>query len=333
MIMKSTRNALVCLVLLLGPIILPGAQTLKIGSIAPAGTPWDITLKEIAADWRSISGGRIDMKIYAGGIAGDEEAMIRKMKVGHLDGVVVTSIGLKLISTDLFIMSLPRLLKSIEEYEYLVPRIEDSYDRLMEDKGYKLITWTMAGWIHFFSTERVVVPSDLKDLKIGIIPGQEGMERIWKNLGYKVLPVSTIDWLSSLQGGMVQATFTSPLAAAAYQIFGVANHMLDFQISPLLGAFMLSERSWSRIPPGMRQELIQAAQKRVRPLYERSSELEEEAMEIMIENGLIVHRIDEPQRAEWETEMEKAYARGLGDEYSGELFEEILEHLEAFRTR
>ncbi len=331
--MKTMRKTVIFLVLLLGTIILPGAQTLKIGSIAPAGTPWDVTLKEIADDWRSISGGRIDMKIYAGGIAGDEEGMIRKMKVGHLDGVVVTSIGLKIISSDLFIMSLPRLIKNIEEYEYLVPRIEDSYDRLLEEKGYKLISWTMAGWINFFSTEKVLVPSDLKNLKIGIIPGQEGMERIWKNLGYKVLPVSTIDWLSSLQGGMVQATFTSPLAAAAYQVFGVANHMLDFQISPLLGAFIMSDRSWRRIPPDMRQELIRAAHKRIRPLYERSTELEEEAMEIMLENGLLVHRINGSQRAEWESEMEKAYARGLGDEYSGELFEEIIGHLEEFRSQ
>lgn len=331
--MMNRMNRTIFTALFLGIALSSGALTLKIGSIAPAGTPWDDTLKEIAEDWRDISDGRIDMKIYPGGIAGDEDGMIRKMKVGHLDGVVLTSIGLNVISPDLFIMSLPRIIKNIDEYEYLVPRMEPTYDRLMEEKGYKLVTWTMAGWINFFSTEKVVEPDDLKALKIGIIPGQEGMERIWKMLGYRVLPVSTIDWLSSLQGGMVQATFTSPLAAAAYQVFGVADHMLDFPISPLLGAFIMSERSWNRVPAGMREELIDAARKRIRPLYERSARLEEEAMTIMLENGLTVHTPSDEQFRLWEREMEKAYASGLGDYYSGEIFEEVNRYLEEYRAR
>jgi TRAP-type transport system periplasmic protein len=309
------------------------AQTLKIGSVAPAGSPWDETLKEMAAEWKELSNGRINVRIYPGGIAGDEDAMLRKMRVGQLDGVVLTSIGLNIISPDLFIMSLPRLIRNIEEYDYIVPRIESTYDALMKEKGYKLITWTMAGWINFFTTTPVATPQDLKQLRIGIIPGQEGMERIWQQLGYRVLPITSIDWLSSLQGGMISATFTSPLAAAAFQVFGPARYMLDFPVSPLLGALVISDRSWSRIPSNLREPMIARAKEIIRPLYTQATELEAEAIEIMLENGLVIHKPSEREFSLWEAEMERAYSFGLGEQFSGEIFREITDYLEEYRSR
>lgn len=145
---RKTTFVVAVLYCLVAVMNLP-ALTVKIGSIAPAGSPWDQTLKEIAADWEELSDGRLSIKIYAGGIAGDEEAMIRKMRVGQLDGVVLTSIGLDIISPDLFIMSLPRIIRSADEYDYLVPKMEPTFDKIVSEKGYKLITWTMAGWVKF----------------------------------------------------------------------------------------------------------------------------------------------------------------------------------------
>ena len=65
--------------------------TIKVGSIAPARSPWDKALRELGREWKKISNGSIRLKIYPGGIAGSEKAMIRKMKIGTLGGAVFTN--------------------------------------------------------------------------------------------------------------------------------------------------------------------------------------------------------------------------------------------------
>ena len=54
------------------------SQIIKIGTMAPQGSLWDTTLKEIAAEWENLSNGKIRAKIYTGGSIGNEEDIIRK---------------------------------------------------------------------------------------------------------------------------------------------------------------------------------------------------------------------------------------------------------------
>jgi TRAP-type C4-dicarboxylate transport system substrate-binding protein len=43
---------------------LPGL-TIKLGSLAPVASPWDVGLKRMAGEWERLSEGRITVKIYS----------------------------------------------------------------------------------------------------------------------------------------------------------------------------------------------------------------------------------------------------------------------------
>ena len=68
---------------------------LKIGSPTPKGSPWDNAIRSLAMEWSDITDGQVQMKIYSGGVAGDEADMIRKMNFNSLQGGVFTSLGLE----------------------------------------------------------------------------------------------------------------------------------------------------------------------------------------------------------------------------------------------
>ena len=89
--------------------------TIKLGSLAPSGSPWDNGLKEISASWSSISNGSIKMKIYPGGIAGDEEDMLRKMKIGQLNAAAITGVGMCRIYNGVLAIQLPLMVRNDEE--------------------------------------------------------------------------------------------------------------------------------------------------------------------------------------------------------------------------
>ena len=174
------RKNLLVLILLIFSATMISSITLKIGSVAPRNSPWDKTLNEIAAEWERISGGSVKLKIYPGGITGTEDDTLRKVRVSALDGMVASTLGLNKISPDLFILSLPLLIKDEGELRYVMDKMNDTYQELMKNKGFKLIGWTKAGWMNIFSRDPVYYPGDLEKQKLGFTTGEVILTRILK---------------------------------------------------------------------------------------------------------------------------------------------------------
>ncbi len=52
---------------------------IKFATLAPEGSTWINIMKEYDAAVRKESGGKLGFRIYAGGVAGDEKDVMRKM--------------------------------------------------------------------------------------------------------------------------------------------------------------------------------------------------------------------------------------------------------------
>src|ERR1700690_381817 len=100
------------------------ALTIKLGSLAPVGSPWELGVKKIAAEWERISGGTVTLKIYAGGVAGDEPDMIRKMRIGTLNAALITVTGLQGIFNGVKTLSYPLLVRSDDELSYVLDHMK-----------------------------------------------------------------------------------------------------------------------------------------------------------------------------------------------------------------
>ncbi len=96
------------------------AQVIKLGSLAPEGSPWEKALRRIAADWNTVSNGRLKVRVFAGGIAGDEPNMVRKIRINQLQAAAITGVGLGSIVEDIYAVQLPLLIRTTEEMEYVM---------------------------------------------------------------------------------------------------------------------------------------------------------------------------------------------------------------------
>ncbi len=307
--------------------------TLKVGSMVPRDSPWDRALNEIAAEWKSISRGSVQMKIYPGGITGNEDDTLRKIRVGALDGMVVSTMGLNKISLDLFTMSLPFLIRDEGELNYVMDRMHGTYSEIMTNKGFELISWTKAGWMNIFSRDPVYYPVDLERQKLSFTTGESVLIKILKDLGFHIVPEDSIDWLSGLQSGRTDALILSTLVAAVFQVFPIADNMLDFPIAPLLGAIVFSERSWKKVPEKYRQEFIDVANEKLRYLDTESRELEEKALQVMLENGLTVNTANSDASEAWMKIFNDLYAKEgiIGSMVSRDIFNELVGYTEDYR--
>ncbi len=62
---------------------------LKIGTLAPEGSTWVKTFRDINQELGQKTGDQVAIRIFPGGVLGDEEDMLRKIKVGPDSGRVL----------------------------------------------------------------------------------------------------------------------------------------------------------------------------------------------------------------------------------------------------
>ena len=328
------RRIVALLVLLASLGALPALArpiVLKIGSPTPKGSPWDNALKELAAEWREITNGQVQMRIFSGGVAGEEADVIRKMRFNSLQGAVLTALGINVIYPDSFVLSLPFLMHSDDEFEYVLDNIEGRLKEKIEEQGFRVVAWTSVGWIYFFSTDKVVYPDDMRRLKLATSDSDKAIAQALKALDFNAIPVGLNELLTSLNSGLIDACYTVRLGAAAYQWFGIANHMLDLPLSPVLAGIIVSDRAWRQIPDEYKDEMIRAAERVAAKLASETEELEKDAMEIMLDNGLLVHEAPPAAVEEWRNDFERGIEMITGDTFSEEIYEAVREHLEEYR--
>ena len=309
------------------------ALVIKVGSVAPEGSPWDKALKRIALDWQKISGGRVTLKIYSGGIAGDEPDMIRKMRINQIQAAAMTGSGLGKIDPDWLVYQLPFLTQNDEELDYLFERIRPELETLLEEKGFTFLAIIKSGWLRFFSTEKVITPADFRKLKFFVMEGSPEIDQAWKAMGFHIVPLPPNDAFAALQSGMVEVFSASPLTAAAMQWFALAPHMTDFYWTPLTAGLIISNQAWRRIPAELRPKLKEATQ---RALYDLEAEImavENQATDIMIQNGLVIHEVPPAALQQWQDLVEKGFGILIGEVISRDLYEEAKRTVSEYRQQ
>jgi TRAP-type C4-dicarboxylate transport system substrate-binding protein len=310
-----------------------GALVIKVGSVAPEGSPWDKALKRIALDWQKISGGRVTMKIYSGGIAGDEPDMIRKMRINQIQAAAMTGSGLGKIDPDLLVYQLPFLTENDQELDYLFEKLRPDLERLLEAKGFTYLAYIKSGWLRFFAKKKVITPSDFQKLKFFVMEGSPEIDQAWKEMGFHIVPLPPNDAFAALQSGMVDVFTASPLTAAAMQWFALAPHMTDINWIPLTAALIITNQTWRRIPEDLRPKLKEATQQALKDLESEIKTVEDQAMDIMKENGLVVHEVPPEAMQEWRELVDKGFGILIGDVISRDLYEKAKRIVSEYRQQ
>lgn len=306
---------------------------IKMASIAPENSPWGSAINRLAEEWRKISGGAIEIKIYHNGIAGAESDVIRKMRINQIQAGVFTSFGLTEIVPEVLSLSIPSLIKTEGELDYVLTKIKPYLENKMNDKKFKMIAWSRVGWIRFFSKKPVILPADLKSQKVAGNPDQQSLIQAFKEMGYQQIPVAIPDILSSLNSGMIDAMYSSPIAVGGFQWFGLAKYMCDLKISPFVGGIILSESAWKKIPENLKPALMKSVKKIEAELDNNVRSMEDEAIKIMQSYGLIITHVTPDDEAVWYKEFDEANQKILGKIFSRDMYNKINGYLKEYHSK
>ena len=141
---------------------------IKMATLAPEGTEWHGLLVEMGQEWTKVTNGQVRLRIYPGGVVGDERDMIRKIRIGQIHGAAVTTEGMTEVNQYFTSFNYPLLFQSYEDVDFVRNQLNDELYKETEKNGFKLLTMVDVGWVYWFSTEPVYTPSDLKSTKINL---------------------------------------------------------------------------------------------------------------------------------------------------------------------
>jgi TRAP-type C4-dicarboxylate transport system substrate-binding protein len=309
------------------------AQQIKVGTVAPEGSPWHDMLQDLNARWKKVSGGKVSLRIYPSGSQGDEPDMIRKIRIGQLHAAAVTMVGMETIASEMNSMSIPFLFQSWEEVDFVRERIESRLKKALADKDFVVLTWGDAGWVHFFSVKPAARPSELQKLNLFTWGTDPRTEEMYKNAGFRVVPLAATEILPSLQTRKIDAFPAPPILALASQWFGAAKNMTNIKFAPVIGGAIISRTAWEKIDPALRTQLQKEAEEVGRIYKPRIRKLEPEAIAAMQKYGLNVVNITPEVEREWQQVAEQVYPKLRGGYLRAQDFDEVMGLVKEYRSR
>lgn len=327
------KFAAAILVFLAAIVLLPPAfgQTIKIATIAPENSPWGEGLKRMAGEWSRITQGRVRVNLFFGGIAGSEEESIRKMRIGQLQGLALTSSGLNHLSDAALTLSAPRLVRSDAELDLLLDRMADTLSESLRAQNVEVLTWSKGGWIRLFANREIRTPDELKQLRLVFSTSEAQLNSALQTMGFRGVALSTNEVLTGLNSRLVDAFLYSPLGAAGFQWFAVAPYMLELEITPFLGAIVIDSRTWRQVPAQYRDQLLASAQAIGLEIGNAIRSLEDDAINTMKQYGLKVVSVNSAQRRQWEEVFERGIDLTLGSVFNRAIYERAQGILRAAR--
>lgn len=287
-----------------GPQPAAAATTIKMATLVPQGSVWDRILRDMGNEWREATNGEVQLTIYAGGVAGDEPDVVRKMRIGQLHAAAISTAGLVAIDPGFQVFQIPMFFASYEELFYVLDTLRPDFEARLEAKGYVLLNWGNGGWVHLFSKKPIRELDDLKSQKLFSWAGDDSMVAMWRKNGFQPVPLAATDIHTGLQTGMVEAVPTTPLAALSLQWFRETPYMQDLGLAPLVGATVISERMWKRLSPDAQTALRRAARDTEARLLDEIPKQDAQAVEQMTGRGMTVVDVTDAQTATWRAAAE-----------------------------
>ncbi len=329
-----TFMAAFCLSLAATATVMAADPQLRIGTLAPKNSVYHQQLMELGEAWRTAQGGEAKYRVYPDGSQGGETDMARRMRIGQLQGALLSVVGLREIEPSIkALQTMPLMFKTWEEIDYVREKMRAGMEKKFLDKGFIVLAWGDAGWVRFFTKTPAFRPEDFKGMKFFAWGGESEQQEIMKSLGYTPVPLETSDILPAIQTGMINAVPSTPYFALATQIFNTAPNMLEINWAPVVGALVVTQKAWNEMSPAAQKVLREAGEKAGVNMRLQARREVDESVAAMVKRGLVVNKPSAEQLKEWQALADALYPRIRGAMVPADTFDEVVGHLKTYRSK
>jgi len=238
--------------------------TLKFATLIPPDTAWVNSIQKWSDELKTKSNNRLQLKIYPGGVMGDEPDVLRKIRSRQLHGAFFTGYGIGRIYPPARVLEMPFLFENTDESDYVRQKIMPSIEDGFKEKGYELVGWPEVGFLHFFSKNPINSLDDLRASRIWLWQGDPMGEAFAAAANISPVPLSIMDVYTQLsaQHGSINTVYNSPFGALAMQWHTKLKYATNVPMTNAIGGLVISHKFFNKLPADL-QKLLRDSGKKI----------------------------------------------------------------------
>ncbi len=301
---------------------------LRIATVAPSGSSFHKRLQTLGNEWTRGAGG-VSMNIYAG-TQGGELQIVRRMRVGQIQGAMLSAVGLAQIDRSVTALQyMPLMFRDWDDVDAVREKLRPELERRLGEAGYVVMFWGDAGWVRYFSSKPINRLKDLKPMRVYASSGDPESVEIMKSY-YTPVVLEPDQILLGLRNGMIDALPVPAFLANFSQVPTYAPYMLDLRWAPITGALVVTKRAWDKLDPATQAWLRETSERAGHEMRRSSRAEDEEAVQAMKDKmGLKVIPMTPDAERQWRAEAASIYPRIRGTLVPAPMFDAAVETLKA----
>jgi TRAP-type C4-dicarboxylate transport system substrate-binding protein len=297
---------------------------IKFATVAPEGSTWMKSMRDLDRTVREKSHGQLGFRFYAGGIAGDEIDVLRKIRIGQIHCAAFSGVGFGQILPMVRVLDLPFLFRSEDEIDKAHKELEDYFADAFLKKGFRLLSWAEVGNALIYSKKPVRKVADMATCKIWCWSGDPIAKETFAVMGANPILLAITDVTTALNTGMIDTVYGPPLGVLALQWHVNLKYMTTLALAHSTGSVLMAEKFFKKIPSDLGRLLREEMKKSMDLLTIELREQSKESVKIIESKGL--KALPAPQGselAEFYKVHDQVTHRFVGDLYPQELVDRL----------
>ncbi len=288
-------------------------KTLKISHQFPAsqgdeGDFRDRLCRKFAEEVEKRTNGQIKFEIHPNGSLVKATSQVSSVRKGALDMTLVPLAygGGEIPAVNITLM--PALVSSYEEgMRWKDAPIGKELNKILEDKGIKLLTWIWQGGGTASIGKAVLVPDDVKGMKAR--GASREMDLMLKEAGAAVTSMPSSEVYAAMQSGVLDAAVTSSTSLMSYRLQEFAKNLTTardktfwFMLEPLL----ISMATYDALTPEQQKIIVEVGASLEPFALEEAKKDDERVAVVFKEAGAQVHDMNQQQFNQWRKVAEQS---------------------------
>jgi TRAP-type C4-dicarboxylate transport system substrate-binding protein len=293
---------------------------IKFATVAPEGSTWIKYMKAIDKSVRKQSGGDLAFRVYAGGIAGDELDVLKKIRIGQIQCAAFSGVGFGQILPMVRVFDLPFLFRNYQEVDLAHRELSPFFTDEFRKRGFELLSWAEVGNVNLFSKKPIREVKDLSGLKVWTWSGDPVAKETFVAMGINPISLAITDVTTGLNTGMIDTVYAPPLGALALQWNTSMKYMMALPLSHSTGAVLISSGYFNELPQKLQRLLTSTFDRTMPDLTSELRKQSDQAIQLIRDNGVTILPIPKGTHLEGFYMIRDVVARKL----SGEIYPKVL---------
>ena len=287
-------------VLLLATSWAAPARTFKIATISPDGTYWMKQMRAGAKEIKQRTQGRVKFKFYPGGVMGNDDSVMRKIRVHQLHGAALTNGALASINKDVTIYGLPFMFSSLQQSD----EVRGATDRMLieglEKHGFVSFGIAKGGFTYMMSKQPIDSIEMLQQSKAWVPEGNEVGLGVYHHAGVNPVTLPLSDVLTGLQTNLIDTVITSPIGALALQWHTGVKYVVDLPLTYLIASLVIDKKAFDKLSEADRKVVREVMEAVYRRIDRQNSIDSANARQALINQGIRFIKLSDKERQRWQ---------------------------------